>query len=356
MDKPLPFDWFAHPQGEWLKGTGPDSDVVVSTRVRLARNIRGYPFTGRATPAQRADILKITMEALRAAHLNRSVVGLELDRLQETDRDVLVERHLISRELAGGDGPRGVVFGRGEMLSVMINEEDHLRLQWLKSGFDVDRAFGALRRVDQALEQVLPFAFSDRYGYLTACPTNVGTGMRVSVMVHLPALTMKDHIEKVFKAAQRMNHAVRGLYGEGTRAFGDMYQLSNQATLGRSEEELVANVKAIVPKVLEYERRMRGTIYTEERAFLEDKVQRSLAVLRSARRLSVQEMMSHLSMVRLGIDLRLVGDVSLETVNRLFILGQPSHLQREAGSSLNPAERDARRAEMVRAALAAGSN
>lgn len=350
------YDCFAHPLGEWLKGRGPDNDVVISTRVRLARNIRGFPFTGRASAAQRADVLRLAFDALHRVHLERSVVTLDLQQLNETDRDILVERHLISRELAGAEGPRGVTFGRGEMLSIMVNEEDHLRLQWIKSGFDVDRAFAAVRRVDAALEKVLPLAYSEQYGYLTACPTNVGTGMRVSVMVHLPALTLLEHIEKVHKAASRMNHAVRGLYGEGTRAFGDMYQLSNQATLGRSEQEIVEGLKSILPQVLEYERRMRGELYTEKREFVEDKVLRSLALLRSARRLSVQEMMSHLSMVRLGIDLRIISDVTLDTVNRLFILGQPSHLQREARAALNPAEREARRAELVRGKLATATN
>lgn len=350
------FDFMGHPLGEWLKGTGPESDVVISTRVRLARNLKGYPFTGRADARQRADILRVATEALQRVHLEKSVVSVELQKMGSVERDMLVERHLISRELAGAEGPRGLTFGRGEMLSIMVNEEDHLRLQWIKSGFDIDRAFSAIRRVDGALEKVLPFAVSDQYGYLTACPTNVGTGMRISVMVHLPALTLLDHVEKVFKAAQRMNHAVRGLYGEGTKAFGDMYQLSNQATLGRAEEDIVAGMKAIVPQVLEYERRMRGELYTEKREFVEDKALRSLALLRSARRLSVQEMMSQLSMVRLGVDLKIITDVRMDTLNRLFILGQPGHLQREYGDALGPAEREAKRAELVRGKLATGTN
>ena len=351
-----PLNFTAHPLGEWLKGAGPEGDVVISTRVRLARNLRGFPFTGRADARQRADILRISGEALQRAHLERSVVSLDLQNVGAIDRDILVERHLISRELAGGEGPRGVTFGRGEMLSIMVNEEDHLRLQWIKSGFDIDRAFTAIRRVDLALEKVLPFAFTQTFGYLTACPTNVGTGMRVSVMVHLPALTLLDHVEKVFKAAQRMNHAVRGLYGEGTRAFGDMYQLSNQATLGRSEEDIVAGMKAIVPQVLEYERRMRGELYTEKREFVEDKALRALALLRSARRLSVQEMMGHLSLVRLGVDLKIITDVRMDTLSRLFILGQPGHLGREFGEGMGPSEREAKRAELVRSTLATGTN
>ncbi|MCC7509564.1 MAG: protein arginine kinase [Planctomycetes bacterium] len=342
--------------GEWLKGGGPDSDIVVSTRVRFARNIKGYPFTLKATEPQRAEVLALCEEAIQKIHLQRSVVTLELDKMAEVKRDVLVERHLISRELAGGEGPRGVTFGRGEMLSIMINEEDHLRLQWIKSGFDVDRAYQALCKVDRALEKVVPYAVSDNYGYLTACPTNVGTGMRISVMVHLPALTMKDHVDKVFKAAKRMNHAVRGLYGEGTRAFGDMYQISNQATLGRSEESILESVKAIVPRILETERQMRGQLYSEDRSFLEDRVLRSLALLRNARRLNVQEMMSHLSMLRLGVDLGLITDVPMQTVNEMFILGQPSHLQEREGRLMNATERDTTRADLVRSKLAAHSN
>ena len=350
------FEHFPHILGEWLKGSGPESDIVISTRVRFARNIRGFPFTGRADEAQRRDVLKLIENALTEVHLDRSVVTLELQDLPEIKRDVLVERHLISRELANGEGPRGVTFGRGEMLSIMINEEDHLRLQWIKSGFDVDRAYHALCKIDRALEKVVPFATSERYGYLTACPTNVGTGMRASVMVHLPALTLKENIDQVFKAAQRMNHAVRGLYGEGTRAFGDMYQISNQTTLGRSQESIVEAIKAIVLKIIEFERQRRGQLYTEDRSFVEDKVLRSLALLRSARRLNVQEMMSHLSMLRLGIDLGIITDIPPSVVNELFILGQPSHLQEREGHPLPAAERDTLRAGLVRSRLAAGTN
>ncbi len=349
-------DNFPHLLGEWLKGTGPESDVVVSTRVRFARNIQGFPFTGRGDATQREAVLTMVNSALRRVHLDRSVVSLQLDKLEGIARDVLVERHLISRELASGEGPRGVTYGRGEMLSIMVNEEDHLRLQWIKAGFDPERAWKALCKVDRALEKVLPYAFSERYGYLTACPTNVGTGMRVSVMVHLPALTLKEHIEKVYNAAKRMNHAVRGLYGEGTRAYGDMYQISNQATLGRTEEDILESVGRIVPKILEYERQTRAQLYTEDRGLLEDKVMRALALLRNARRLNVQEMMSQLSMLRLGIDMGVVSDITLRTVNELFLLGQPSHLMRKEGRTLNAAERDELRARMVRSMLAHGEN
>jgi protein arginine kinase len=347
---------FSRPLGEWLRGAGPDSDVVVSSRVRLARNLRGFPFTLKATTAQREDVLKLAQDALRHVHLQRSIVSLRLDGMDEVHRDLLVERHLISRELAGSEGPRGVAFGRGEMLAIMINEEDHLRLQWIKAGFDVERAYSALRRVDMGLEKVLTFATSRDFGYLTACPTNVGTGLRISVMLHLPALTLREDVEKVFKAAQRMNHAVRGLYGEGTRAFGDMYQISNQTTLGRSEDEILESVRTIVPRILEYERQRRGQLFTEDRGFVEDRVMRALAVLRSARRLNVQEMMGQLSLLRLGVDLGMVTDIPLRTINELFLLGQPAHLQVREGRLMPPEQRDALRADWVRNRLAVGSN
>lgn len=343
------------PLGEWLKGEGPDSDIVISTRVRLARNINGHLFSGRADERQRKELFGICEDAISHLPIEQPI-SVPLPELKDLHRDILVERHLISRELANSEGQRGVVFNKSEMLSIMINEEDHFRMQWIKAGFDIEPAFEGIRGIDRELEKELTFATSSKYGYLTACPTNVGTAMRVSVMVHLPALTLKDHIDKVYKAAQRMNHAVRGLYGEGTRAFGDMYQISNQATLGRTEGEILTNMRAIVPKVLEYERRMRGTMFTEERPFVEDKVIRALALLRSARQLNVHEMMTHLSQVRLGVDLGIISDVSIKTINELFILGQPSHLQLEEGSDLVPAERDTKRAGLVRQRLSAGSN
>jgi protein arginine kinase len=347
LDKPL---------GEWLKSEGADSDVVISTRVRLARNIAEFPFTGRANEKQKSEILGVCEGAVEGLKLEGKMHAVHLPELDEQTRDILIERHLISRELSNADGPRGVVFDQNERLSLMINEEDHLRAQSICSGFDVQDAFESICNVDRQLEKSLPFATSSKYGYLTACPTNVGTAMRVSVMVHLPALMLKDHIDKVYKAAQRMHHAVRGLYGEGTRAFGDMFQISNQTTLGRTETEIVDNIRAIVPKVLDYERRMRGTIFTEERPFVEDKVIRALALLRSARQLNVHEMMTHLSLVRLGVDLGIISDVKVKTINELFILGQPSHLQLEEGTALTPGERDTKRAELVRQRLSTVSN
>lgn len=347
---------FSNILGEWLKGTGPESDIVASTRIRLARNIAGIPFLQTADESKRREIIQVVEHAVRAANVSRNILTFNMDDVPNRLRDVLVERHLISRELASGSGPRAAICGRSEMLSIMVNEEDHLRLQWIKSGFDADRAWSAIRKIDTAIESQLPYAFSDRYGYLTACPTNVGTGMRVSVMMHLPALTMRDHVEKAVKAAQRMNHVVRGLYGEGTKAFGDFYQISNQTTLGRSEEEIVDGVQEVVHSILEYERKMRAELYMNERSLIEDRVMRALAILKSARRLNVQEMMTQLSMVRLGIGVGIVRDVAATTLNEIFLMGQPAHIQHSKDRDIAPDERDEIRANMVRARLSAMEN
>jgi protein arginine kinase len=352
------FNHFPHLLGEWLKGQGPESDIVVSTRVRLARNLKDFPFAVKSTPQQREEVLALATGALERAHLEKSTVALKLTGMPEVCRDVLVERHLISRELANGDGPRAVVFGRGEMLSVMINEEDHLRLQWIKSGFDIDRAWRALIKVDKALERVLPYAFSEKYGYLTACPTNVGTGLRASVMLHLPALALvRSEIEKVFAAAQRTGLAVRGLYGEGSRAVGDFYQVSNQITLGRSETQLVSDLKSLAARILEYERQLRAILFEEQKAALHDRVSRSLGLLRTARAMPTEGALAHLSNVRLGVYLGLVRDLPLERLNALTVQVQKAHIQALSQATpslelLETSERDRLRAAWLRQRLA----
>ena len=338
--------------GEWLQARGDENDVVISSRVRLARNIQGFNFPSRMTDPQKQDVVELVAEAIRGRAMR-----LDLDQSNSIDRALLVERHLISKELASGEGARSVVFGRGEMISVMVNEEDHLRIQCIKSGFDLDRAWQRLSRIDRVLEKQMPISFDDRYGYLTACPTNVGTGMRVSVMLHLPALTMKDHIRKVQRACDNMNNALRGLYGEGTQSLGDFYQISNQATLGKSEEEIVADLKSVIPVVIKYERGMREALLTEERAHLEDRVGRALATLRVARQMNVEEMMQHMSMVRLGMGLGLISndEVDIDMINELFLLCQPAHLQKRERRSLTPEERDVLRAEIIRTRLSSAS-
>ncbi|NUQ34457.1 MAG: protein arginine kinase [Planctomycetaceae bacterium] len=338
--------------GEWLQGRGADSDVVISSRIRLARNIRGFNFPIKMTEKQKAEVVELVAEAIRGRALR-----LDLNSSSSIDRALLVERHLISKELANGDGARSVIFGRGEMVSIMVNEEDHLRIQCIKSGFDLDRIWARLSRIDRLLERQLPIAFDDKVGYLTACPTNVGTGMRVSVMLHLPCLTMKEHIRKVQRACDSMNLALRGLYGEGTQALGDFYQISNQATLGKSEEQTVAAIKQVMPVVIKYERGMREALLKEDKAFLEDRVERALATLRAARQINVEEMMQHMSMVRLGLRCGLIppAGLGIHELNELFLLCQPAHLQKHERRSLTPEERNVLRADIIRNRLSQAS-
>ena len=240
--------------GEWLRGTGPESDVVVSTRIRLARNLAAFPFTNRASQHQKAEIEAMLRDRLAKLDLAPPLQYLHVAGLPLLDRQFLVERQLISRELANADGPRGVALDDRESVSIMVNEEDQLRLQVMRSGLDLDVAWQDIDRVDDVLEQKVSYAFSEEFGYLTACPTNVGTGMRASVMLHLPALGLTKQIEKVFRALQKINLVVRGLYGEGSRASGDFYQISNQVTLGKSEATALTEIREVNQQIIAYER------------------------------------------------------------------------------------------------------
>ncbi len=337
--------------GEWLKGTGPESDVIISTRIRLARNLVEFPFLTHATDHQKKMIVDKIRMAVSETGVIPEPVFLELAGLSAVQRTLLVERHLISRELAEGEGSRAVAFGDGERISIMINEEDHLRMQVLRSGLQLRPAWETLNEIDDKLEEKLAFAFSNRLGFLTACLTNVGTGLRVSVMMHLPALVMTREIEKVFQAVTKVNLAVRGLYGEGTQASGDFYQISNQRTLGKSEVEIIENLEGIVPRIVEYEKMARGKLLSENRATLEDRVWRAFGMLSSARTISSEETMHLLSSVRLGANLGLLKDTPITAVNELFILTQPAHLQITRGMELDAAARNVTRADFIRERL-----
>jgi protein arginine kinase len=337
--------------GEWLRGSGPDVDVVVSTRIRLARNLADVPFTTRASVAQKGEIEGRVREAVAKAELNPGLDYLSVAGLPPIDRLFLVERQLISRELANTmDGPRGVAFDPRESVSVMVNEEDQLRIQVMRSGLDLDEAWAVIDRVDDALEARLSYAFHDQFGYLTACPTNVGTGMRASVMLHLPALGITKQIEKVFKALQKINLVVRGLYGEGSRASGDLYQISNQVTLGKSELQLLTEIREVISMILQYERQSRQALLKERRQAEQDRVARAIGTLSSATMITSEETMELLSAVRLGIHLNLI-DLPATTVNQLFIHSQSAHLQKLTGQQLDGEERNAARANYLKGRL-----
>lgn len=339
--------------GEWLRGgLGDDGDVVVSCRVRLARNLAGFPFMSRLEPEGRAEVLQAVREATAAVGGAAGELSyFDMGELSPLERTFLVERHLISRELADRDAASGVIIDRQEKLSLMVNEEDHLRLQALGRGARLRETFDALNRFDDALSNCLNYAWTKELGYLTACPSNVGTGLRVSAMLHLPALVVTKHIEKAFRAADELHLAVRGFYGEGTSADGDLYQVSNQITLGRSEGELVDDLAAVVTELAGYEAKARAYLMNEDRLALEDRAWRSYAVLREARLINTTETMGHLSNLRLGADLGILPPIDPAVLNRLLLFCQPAHLQVALGRPLEERERDARRAELLRAAL-----
>ena len=341
-------DNLTHTSGEWLRGTGPESDIVISSRVRLARNLAAFPFTNRASSYQKSEVEQMLRDRITRLDLTPRLTYVNVPGLGTLDRQLLVERQLISRELATAEGPRGVAVAPQETVSLMVNEEDHLRLQVMRSGFALDETWQEIDRVDDLLEERVGYAFSDEFGYLTACPTNVGTGMRASVMLHLPALEFTKQIEKVFRALQKINLAVRGLYGEGSRASGHFYQISNQVTLGKSEQGILNEIHSVIPQIITYERQARQSWLRDNRQGLQDKVSRAHGTLCSATMMTSEETMELLSFVRLGINLGLVDDITIPTVNELFIHTQPAHLQKLMGTALDGEERNAARARYLR--------
>jgi protein arginine kinase len=329
------------------------AEIVISSRIRLARNLAGFPFLSRCTDAQREDIERLVREAIDKTDLARDVFYVDIDQADDLDRLVLVERHLISRQHAEAEGSRGVVISSTERVALMTNEEDHLRMQVLRSGMRLEELWQEVNRIDDMLGGHLEYAFHPRFGYLTACPTNTGTGIRVSVMLHLPALKLVGEIEKVFRAARDMHLAIRGLYGEGTEATGDFYQISNQITLGKSEEEIIQDfMNGVVPRVVEYEKQARAALLKERVSILDDKVWRAYGTLCSARCISAEESLSHLSHLRMGVNLGRLDEVALNTVNELFQLTQPGHLQKIRGSRLSGEARSVARADLIRQRLA----
>jgi protein arginine kinase len=338
--------------GEWLRGSGPMSDVVISSRIRLARNLSGFPFLSRASRHQKTALEQRLRDVILGSNIAPQLLYVDLEQAPELDRTLLVERHLISKPHATAEGARGVAISSDETVSIMINEEDHLRIQVLRSGLQLDEAWEQINAIDDAVEAKLDYAFHPRFGYLTACPTNIGTGIRVSVMLHLPALKLTGEIEKVFRAAKDLKLAVRGLYGEGTEATGDFYQISNQTTLGKSEEDIIGDFRLhVIPRIIDYEIHARKTLVADKTLALDDKICRALGLLRSARLLASEETLFLLSHLRMGVNMGRVKDVDVRTINELFLLTQPAHLQKLQGRRLEGDIRRGVRAEYIRQRL-----
>ena len=368
---------FAERLPVWLVSQGPESDVVISCRVRLARNLAGFPFVSKLSNERALELCQILREVLGdealaeaarpapGAAATAEMIWIEVQDTSPLVRLLLRERHLVSRDLAPvpEERPslpgRAVAFSRAETVSIMVNEEDHLRLQTMAPGFQLEQAWERAQAVERVLEGRIEPAFDRDVGYLTCCPTNVGTGLRASVMLHLPALSMvRSELEKVFAAAQRTGLAVRGLYGEGSRAFGDFYQVSNQVTLGRSEEQLVGELTELVPAIVRFERTLRENLLKERRPALVDRVSRSYGLLRTARSMPSDGALAHLSSLRLGLHLGLWSHLSAEDLARTRVQIQKGHIQALSqdpveGETMEMSEGDRVRAAFLRRLLAA---
>ena len=341
----------------WLDASGPENGIVLSTRVRLARNLQALPFTIRTSESDRDTILERVIEAGQSSPRIDHATLYRIEELEQTDRQLMHERHLISKELAGQEREGGVrssaaVLTNGE-LGVMINEEDHLRLQCLRSGLALGEAYEELERLDADFGTRLPFAFHPEFGYLTSCPTNAGTGLRASVLIHLPGLVLTKEIAKVLQGLSQVGLTFRGLYGEGSEVVGNFFQLSNQTTLGKSEDELLDHLGKIVRQVIAYEVQAREVLQRDAATVIADKVWRAYGLLRYARSLSFEETMNLLSGVRLGVGLNLITDLSVYTLNKLLVFTQPAHLMLFEGKSLSGQEISTSRATYVRRELEA---
>ncbi|MEW6095240.1 MAG: protein arginine kinase [bacterium] len=344
---------FVNTSAEWLNTTGAHSDIVISTRVRLARNIEGIPFTN---CAKDSDLNKVILEVKEAVKNNSyltNVAMIDLDQVNDLVKHILVERHLISHELA--ESKKGVVFiGDKEMVNIMVNEEDHLRIQAFSSGLEPATTWEIINKIDDEFSKFLKYAYLSNWGYLTACPTNVGTGMRTSVMIHLPALNITKQIRKILHALSQVGLAIRGLYGEGTEALGNFFQISNQVTLGRSEQEITDNTEKITNQIIGHEEKAREMLMKENRIRLEDEVMRAYATLSHARIITSKEALELLSLVRLGVGIGLLKEVSLKVINELLVISQPAHIQLIAGEILSTSARDVKRALIIQKKLTRG--
>ena len=341
----------SHPEAEWMQGVGPDSDVVISSRIRLARNLDGYTFCNLAKESELQQIARTVESAAADIEFLKNARVTDLENLDDVAREFLVERHLISRDLAEKRGTRKVIIGEREIISIMLNEEDHVRLQIINSGLQISQLWEIIDNIDNELGQRLDYAFSSDWGYLTACPTNVGTGLRVSVMLHIPALASTRAGNKILSSVSGMGYTIRGIYGEGSQATGAFYQISNEATLGQPEEKIVDLMRSVARQIIEYEREERQRIIEKDRIGLEDKIFRSYGTLTNARSISSREALNLLSWISLGINIGILSGLDETDIARLLVLTRPAHLQRLEGKKLNATARDISRATVIRSVL-----
>ncbi|MGB9779898.1 protein arginine kinase [Caldanaerobacter sp.] len=325
-----------------------DKDVVLSSRIRLARNIKDISFPTIMTEEEGRKVIELARKAILGSNtiLSTQFTEYEMRKLTPLDRQALVEKHLISPDLSQNIKTGYVLIKDDNTVSIMVNEEDHLRIQCILQGFRLDESWDMADKIDDLIEETIDYAYDEKIGYLTSCPTNVGTGIRASVMVHLPALTITGQISNILNSVSKIGMAVRGIYGEGTQALGDIYQISNQVTLGQSEIEIIENIKGVAKQIISSERKAREELYKKQRIQIEDRVGRAFGILSNAKVMSTNEYMKLMSDVRLGIVLGII-DVDLDVLDRLTTQIQPANLQKIYGQPLDPYERDVKRAEYV---------
>jgi protein arginine kinase len=336
---------------EWLRGNGPNADIVMSSRTRLARNIEKVPFSNWADNSRQEEILVQVKEAAEKIDLLKGSTFFMLKDLSEVDRLLLVERHLMSPEHAKDVEYKGLIVDPKETVSIMINEEDHLRIQVLRSGLNLRECWRIIDEIDTEFSKLIPYAYSAKWGFLTACPTNAGTGLRGSVMFHLPALVFSGQINKILQAIAKLGLNIRGLYGEGTEATGNIFQLSNQSSMGMTEDDLIDNIDRIINQTVFREEATRKSLIAKNKEALVDRVSRAYGTLKSAHIISSIETVTLLSAIRLGVDLGIIRNLDRKMVNELFILTQPAHLQKLEGKVLTSNERDVKRADIIREKL-----
>jgi len=347
----MKFNDLINQTSEWLKGTGPESDIVISSRIRLARNIDGLKFVDWSDAETKKKVVKISKQAISPGNYMKDSIYLDMSELSPLDRQFLIERHLISREHAVDAEHKSVFISGNEIVSIMVNEEDHLRLQVIQSGLVLNQAWKIMTDIEKDIEINLKFAFSDEWGYLTACPTNTGTGLRASVMMHLPAIVITSQINNLINALSKLGLTVRGFFGEGTIAAGNFFQISNQVTMGRSEEEIIDNLTRVVRQIVSQERGSRRFLRVKKKDIVEDRISRAYATLEAAHIITSSETIDLLSLVRLGIGVGIIKKLDIQRLNKLLMLIQPAHLQKLAGIESSSSERDIKRAELIRERL-----
>ena len=333
---------------EWIEGSGEHSDVVLSSRIRLARNLKGYPFSSKIRREEEQQIREEVLKVLKREKVFPSIAQIDLGRLTVYECNYLLEEHLISKDLLSRRKAAAVVVDQSGRISMMINEEDHLRIQSIFSGYNLENCWKEAEKLESVIGRNLEYEFHPKFGYLTACPTNTGTGLRASVLIHLPGLVLTKEIQKVLRGISQIGLTFRGLYGEGSEVLGNFFQISNQVTIGKSENELIEHLVRITEQLIEHEKNARAILFKDAGHYIQDKVWRAYGILQHARTITSEEVMNLLSAVRLGVSMKLIKKLSVSTINRMLIYSQNAHLDVAAGKNLNSTERDINRATIIR--------